>query len=559
MNFIKKYKAVILIVLFAFIIRLINLDKTGGLWYDEINIYSIASQSFPAGMMKADAHRFLLFPLYYIIYHLWITLFGNSDLIIRLMSVFFDILSIGAAFFAGKTLGEILEKDEKFNIRTGTIYALLYAVNSSFIYYAQEAKFYSLAFFLINLLVIFWLKFLKNTDKKHFWLFYITNILLIYTYTSQILFTLLVYGVTMVYFAACSRFKENFKYLLILLSAYIPLAVFAIYIKHYFSGNFDAVVYDNSFILLAVQNYFSPVLAGVQNNILDFQNIWLKGMFNFKFWLFVMYPVLLILGGICISLKKDNISRYIIAVPLLYLAFHITASNLSYYKVLVRYTLMILPLLLLLASAGICAIKNTKLQNTLLIFYVIISILGIFTINGAVNIKRPDGYREVAEALIANSVNPQADFVLPIRVGLLDKYYKIQGEKFSLYILNGEEAQKTYLTAEEINGIKNDKQNLHKYYKRYLLTNTPDKNFENYIRKEFLKSNDVVIITDRTISMFTGEQIRMIIHSGNYEKFPIQFLRLSKLNNDLLYTASKNLKLKQRLNVKNWEIFVFGI
>lgn len=39
MNFIKKYKAVILIVLFAFIIRLINLDKTGGLWYDEINIY----------------------------------------------------------------------------------------------------------------------------------------------------------------------------------------------------------------------------------------------------------------------------------------------------------------------------------------------------------------------------------------------------------------------------------------------------------------------------------------------------------------------------------------
>lgn len=91
------------------------------------------------------------------------------------------------------------------------------------------------------------------------------------------------------------------------------------------------------------------------------------------------------------------------------------------------------------------------------------------------------------------------------------------------------------------------------------MTNTPDKNFENYIKKEFLKSNDVVIITDRTISMFTGEQIRMIIHSGNYEKFPIQFLRLSKLNNDLLYTASKNLKLKQHLNVKNWEIFVFGI
>lgn len=544
MNFIKKYKAVILIVLFALIIRLINLDKTGGLWYDEINIYSIASQSFPAGMMKADAHRFLLFPLYYLIYHIWITLFGNSDVVIRLMSVFFDILSICAAFFAGKTMGEILEKDERFNIRTGTIYALLYAVNSSFIYYAQEAKFYSLTFFLINLLVIFWLKFLKNTDKKNFRLFYITNLLLIYTYTSQILFTLLVYCVTIAYFSAGRKLKENFKYLLILLSAYIPLAIFAIYIKHYFSGNFDAVVYDNSFILLAVQNYFSPVLAGVQNNILDFQNVWMKGIFNLKFWLFVIYPVLLLLGGICISLKKYKISRYIIAVPLLYLAFHITASNFSHYKVLVRYTLMILPLLLLLASAGISAMKNTKLQKTLLIFYVIISILGIFTINGAVNIKRPDGYREVAEALIANSVNPKADFVLPIRVELLDKYYKIEGEKLSLYTLNGEEAQKTYLTIDEINGIKNDKQNLHKYYRRYLLTNTPDKNFENYIKTNFLKSNDIVIITDRTISMFTEEQLKMIIHSGNYEKFPIQFLRLSKLNNDLFIYSIQKLKTK---------------
>ena len=73
--------------------------------------------------------------------------------------------------------------------------------------------------------------------------------------------------------------KKNPRQILIpafIITACIPLAIFAIYIKHYFSGNFDAVVYDNSFILLAVQNYFSPVLAGVQNNILDFQNIWMK-------------------------------------------------------------------------------------------------------------------------------------------------------------------------------------------------------------------------------------------------------------------------------------------
>lgn len=464
-------------------IRLVNLDKAGGLWYDEMSIYSIASQSFPDGMLKTDAHRFLLFPLYYFVYHFWITILGNSDFIIRLMSVFFDILSLIAAYFAGKTFSKFLEKDEKFQKNTGFIYAILYAVNSSFIYYAQEAKFYSMTFFLVNLLIIFWLKFLKNQDKKSFSLFYLANFLLIYTYTSQILLTLLCYAVTTIYFAITKCFKKNIKYLAVLLSAYLPLAVIICYVKHYFSGNFDAVVYDNSFILLAVQNYFSPVLAGVQNNILEFQKVWFSGISNIKFWIFVLYPVLLILGGIFISLKKYKIARYLFAVPLLYIIFHITASNFSHYKVLVRYTLMVLPVLLLIASAGITAIRNSKLKNTLITLYVIISLLGIFTINGAVNIKRPDGYREAAQALIKNKVASDADFVLPIRVELLDKYYKINGRKLSLYTLNGETAQKTYLTESEIDGIKNDRKNIHKYYKRYLLTSSVNKEFEDYIKK----------------------------------------------------------------------------
>ena len=84
-------------------------------------------------MYNADGHRFLLFPLYYIIYNIWINIFGNSDLIIRLMSVFFDTLGIITAYFAGSQLGKILNKN---NSKTGFIYMLLYAINSSFIYYA---------------------------------------------------------------------------------------------------------------------------------------------------------------------------------------------------------------------------------------------------------------------------------------------------------------------------------------------------------------------------------------------------------------------------------------
>lgn len=559
MNFIKRHMWFTVIILLAFLIRLINLDKAGGLWYDEMSIYSIASQSFPDGMLKTDAHRFLLFPLYYFVYHFWITIFGNSDFIIRLMSVFFDILSLAAAYFAGKTFSEFLEKDEKFQKNTGFIYATLYAVNSSFIYYAQEAKFYSMTFFLVNLVMIFWLKFLKNQNKKSFFLFYLANFLLIYTYTSQILLTLLFYALTIVYFVITKCFKRNIKYLAVLLSAYLPLAAIACCIKHYFSGNFDAVVYDNSFMLLAIQNYFSPVLVGVQNNILEFQKIWFGEILNIKFWIFVLFPTLLMLLGIFISVKKYKIARYLFAIPLIYVIFHITASNFTHYKALVRYTLMILPPLLLLASAGVAAIRNSKLKNTLVILYAIISLLGIFTTSGAVYIERPDGYREAAWVLLKNKVAPDSDFILPIRVELLDKYYKIDGRKLSLYILNAEAAQKTYLTEPEINGIKNDRKNIHKYYKRYLLTGSINKDFEDYIKREFLQNDKVVIISDKTISMFTDKQLAALANSANYEKYPLQFLRLSKLNNGLIAVTFKNRKLKQHIIFKNWEIFVFDI
>lgn len=313
MNFIKKHIAIILIVILSLLLRLINLDKSGGLWYDEMSIYSIASKSFPAGMLEADAHRFLLFPLYYLTYNIWINIFGNADITIRGLSVFFDILSIIAAYFAGKTLGNFLGKDKEFNKKTGIFYSVLYAINSSFIYYAQEAKFYSMTFFLINILIIFWLKFLKKKNSKSFWCFYTANFLLIYAYTSQILLTVLIYLTTLIYFTAEKKLKENLKYMLVLLSVYAPLIIIMFKIKHYFSGNFDAVVYDNSFILEAVQNYFSPVLIGLQNNILHFQQIWLKGLFNIKFWIFVLFPVIYMLSCITLALKK--IVRYILIVP----------------------------------------------------------------------------------------------------------------------------------------------------------------------------------------------------------------------------------------------------
>ena len=192
-----KYFLFFIILCIGIIIRLINLDKLTGLWYDEITIYSIASQNSISDMFNTDSHRFLLFPLYYLFYHLWLFIFGHSDLVIRLMSVFFDISGIISAYFVGK---EIAKRCNINEYKCGHICMLLFALNSLLIYYAQEAKFYSMTTFIINLIILQWLKYIDERTDKNFILLFLANMFLILTYTTQCILVFILYIATILYF-----------------------------------------------------------------------------------------------------------------------------------------------------------------------------------------------------------------------------------------------------------------------------------------------------------------------------------------------------------------------
>ena len=546
-----------IILILGIIFRLINLDKSGGLWYDEATIYSIASQHGISGMFNADSHRFLLFPFYYIIYNIWITIFGDSDLVIRLMSVFFDTLGIITAYFVGVQFGKNFGKNSN---KTGLIYMLLYAINSSFIYYAQEAKFYSLTFFIINLILLFWLKFIDNKldnsdSRKNLWILLILNFILIAAYTSQILFVILLFIASVLYLVPRKRFKFE-EILIYSLSFIIPLLASLLF-KNYISGNFDAVVYDNSFILLAVQNWFTPMLNGLQNNVLNYHIYLLSHILSIKLWLFIVFPSAVIIYGIvkCLKSDKTHVALCLFLTSFIYVALHIIFTYLTGYNVLVRYTLPALPVLLLTASAGLAEIKN----KIIIPLFVTINILGIISLTGAPYIKRPDGYKILGETLTKAAISQNYSYIMPIRVNLLDKYFYIKGKRYSIYKLTTPEAQKTYLTQDEINGINTDKNNKNKYIKRFLTQDNIPKGFESYVLSNFSDNNHVVIIKDTSIAILSDSQLKLAVQSENFDKYPFQFLRLSKLYNNMITVFSNNYKLKQKITNKNWEIYIFEI
>src|SRR5574344_1745582 len=138
----------ILIIIFALLFRVLDLNKILGLSYDEAITYIDACNIFPFAK-NLIGHM----PLYFILLNIWMKIFSNSDLCIRLFSVICGVLDVPFAYFTGKSL-----KDKT----CGLVAATFMAINSIAMYYSQEARFYSLILLLSTIFVFYFIKLIKE-------------------------------------------------------------------------------------------------------------------------------------------------------------------------------------------------------------------------------------------------------------------------------------------------------------------------------------------------------------------------------------------------------------
>jgi uncharacterized membrane protein len=136
----------IYIVLFlSLLLRLISLNQS--LWLDEATTALVSQMpvyDFFSKFMPADFHP----PLYYLVIHYWTVLFGTSEVVLRLPSVIFGILSIYTIYTIAKEL--------KF--KWPIIPALFLATSGLHIYYSQEARMYMMVSWLVSYLVLTYIR-----------------------------------------------------------------------------------------------------------------------------------------------------------------------------------------------------------------------------------------------------------------------------------------------------------------------------------------------------------------------------------------------------------------
>lgn len=136
------------------------------IWRDEAFSYLLAKQNI-FQILSLTAKDFNP-PLYYLLLHGWMGMFGSSEIAMRTLSFFFFL---GTLYVVGMFLMDIFE----FSIGEILLYLLLFVLNPLLHYYGFEARMYSLFAFLVTLSFYF-------LAKKSYQKYAITVILALYTH-----------------------------------------------------------------------------------------------------------------------------------------------------------------------------------------------------------------------------------------------------------------------------------------------------------------------------------------------------------------------------------------
>jgi len=172
----KSNRIALLLLLIIFLgsfLRIYDLG-TESIWHDEAASIDGCKQDL-ASVVQSSGRLHNQPPLYFILLHYWMLLFGTSEVAVRSLSAIFGILSILLIYKIGHQL---------FSKKVGLISCFLLAISSYNINYSQVARGYSLLLLLTLLSFFFFIEILKGDKqrKRHFALLLLSNLGLAYTH-----------------------------------------------------------------------------------------------------------------------------------------------------------------------------------------------------------------------------------------------------------------------------------------------------------------------------------------------------------------------------------------
>lgn len=545
----------LIILLIGTVLRFLCLDKTDGLWYDELVSYKQASQpdilSIIFYTLKTDIH----FPLYQILLHLWSNVFTFSDYSLRSFSAICGIAAIFVSFLVGKELN---------SPKTGLICAGVFSVNSFLIYYSQEVRMYSLMVLLLCCYLLFLLRIKNNYKNKWNYIGLIFfAFTLICSYTIAIVFVLsqffiLVFYLINKYEMDRSLILKNSAIFTILLGILCTPFFGLLYIFQLktLSGT-SGFTFNISYLLILLQDWFTPIINT------SFPMYYSKMLFlklNSAKFIFIFIPILLAIYSLIYSIKKDKFSIVIFSGIIFFLMAEIIIVSLTPFQINPRHTFVIVPSLLVLVSYGFSLMYNKKSLNTVLIslFLGINLFYLIFAQNSAFKMSR-SGYKPLAKMIQNSDIKQDDCVVIWNRREVLDKYINTRLNVFSLL--------KNFAYTSEV--ILNNEAELNKYsieerkilLRSYFSNNSIPVN-TNYIMKAIYThmkpGQKFIITTTENLNEYTLSSFHNIIeYNKAYSEISYNDLLTVKALLDLKTLSYKYFHFVRKQQDKGFVVLVF--
>lgn len=574
--FINPYFIITILTLLALFVRGLNIDKPYGLWYDEMLTYQYSSESFPFGIMKTLLQYDYHMPLYYFYVHIWIKLFGTSDIALRCSSVLCGTLTVPAFYYLGK---EFRSK------KLGYLLAIIGCFSPILIYYSQELRFYSMLVFFSTVSLIYFLKLtnVKNKEiynrnfKKNLFILSAVNLVILYIYTMGIMFVGLEFLILIVHLHLHKR--NNFKTLIKYLVSFFILAIpYLILFLNYAQAS-SRVLFNN------FGWYLQPPYTGflVINDLLSPCFMYLQGFLtqtvacDASLFAIMSTALCFWLIGLIVALAKFE--KQIIYLSIIMFTILSVSVALSFSGNLVlsaKYVIIILPILLLLCLDGLISIRIKVIK------YLCISTILFLYIHNTINYKttpsfdiRASGERAPAEIFKQINTNKN-DYALYI--GGTDSFKKYNN---NISYINLDYNRILYLDKNKDNALKifnedfvksTNQHNSYKNFIQYFESTSPTPELTIYINSAVKKiplHSKLIFVDDNFLKIYPNE-IRNFLKFGMISPSDIDYYKrrlypffFSRFYEDLYNLLNNNKSLKKTSEfifntpVKKWQFTIY--
>jgi mannosyltransferase len=320
------------LALLAFALRVYRLD------YQELRgdeaatwVYSIRSLAEMLQIYTIDAHP----PLYYPLMSLWFPLVGTTEYALRFVPLAFGVLLVVTVARLGRRLADA---------RVGFVVGFLAAVNPYEIYFAQDARSYTLATWLgVMSTAILWRA--ARTDRWRHWIAY-AFLALVLAYTHYYFFLIVIFQALFVGWVAWRQRRFPWRYVVAGTGAglaYVPWLVYAWGFLTSYPGNIERPGFLEALV--------RPLLAFAGGQYLTSPLTWVSGL---VFWPLLALGVMALLRSGRRAGPADEerpawlLMLLYLCVPLL-LVFVVSRFKSIFSE---RYLVLASPAFLLLVSAG---------------------------------------------------------------------------------------------------------------------------------------------------------------------------------------------------------------